>query len=69
MRDTPSLHPDRFVDTATAHTPAVPRSDTIVDQWVTDHFHGDHHARALADPHGYIVHAAQELKRRLAQER
>lgn len=60
-----SLHPSRFVG-GTSSGRSTPTTDAVVDQWLTDHFHGPHHMRALADPYDYICRTAQELKRRLA---
>ena len=65
MKEVDQLHPDRFDGDA----PVVKKqTDDVVDQWFRDHFHGPHHARALADPHEYVRAAAEDLKRRLSEQ-
>lgn len=62
MKEVDSLHPDRFEEEPLRNT-----VDTVVDRWLSDHFHGPHHVRALGDPYAYICASVNELKRRLKE--
>ena len=70
MKEISELHPDRFEsDVAPEPAPAAkPKSDEVVDRWLTETFHGPHHIRAMADPQDFITRAAEDLKRRLKEE-
>jgi hypothetical protein len=61
VHEVDEVNPGRFEEPA----PELDRSAEIVDGWLRDFFHGEHHVKVLASPYAYLCQAAVELKQRL----
>ena len=62
VHETDEVNPGRFTEELAQKPDA---SAVVVDRWLQDYFHGEHHVKALANPHAYICQAADSLKQRL----